>query len=93
MLGCLCSLVSVACVCCVWEGGVGGSGWVYEWTEAGLLLMQFEVHILLSTYAVCGCLVVFYLVLLTREIDHSAVKLFDDFIKHARHIDAVERYA
>ena len=27
------------------------------------------------------------------NVDHSAVKLFEDFIKHAKHVDAVERYS
>ena len=39
MLGCLYSLVSVHSIHVCGRGGVSGSGWVYEWTEAGLLLM------------------------------------------------------
>ena len=27
------------------------------------------------------------------NVDHSAVKLFEDFIKHAKHVDAMERYS
>ena len=43
----------------------------------------------------CGCYVCSLLLshLHCSNVDHSAVKLFEDFIKHAKHVDAVERYS
>ena len=43
----------------------------------------------------CGCYVCSLLLshLHCSNVDHSAVKLFEDFSKHAKHVDAVERYS
>ena len=69
-------------------------------------MVQLERSVQCSWSALCGAAEGFRMVWLRgsdanerpllshwhcRDVDHSAVKLFDDFIKHARHIDAVER--
>ena len=43
----------------------------------------------------CGCYACSLLLshLHCSNVDHTAVKLFEDFIKHAKHVDAVERYS